>query len=92
MWTLVDDYGEPVIVLLDGQVVLRAVLEHVRWLQAKGHTIQIDDDTAVRIAPDVPHDTWYVLDSNWRDVEALLDADSQDSSPRWTMPGPLTIH
>ena len=69
-----------------------STLEHLRWLQAKGHTIQIDSDTAVRIAPDVPHDTWFILDSCWRDTAAVLDADTQDAVVRWTMPTAAKVH
>ncbi len=68
----IDD--EPVECLWTGAIVLHAIVSHMRWLQSRGHTITVDRDTRVRVAPTVPHDTWYVLDSCWRDVVAVLEA------------------
>jgi hypothetical protein len=57
MWNDDDDYGEPVMTLFDGHVALRAVVEHLRWLHKTRHTVQLDADTTVRIAPAEPYDT-----------------------------------
>lgn len=70
---IVDE--EPIESLWTGAIVLRAVVQHVRWLHATGHVIVVGDDTRVRITPAVPADTWYLADSNWRDVVAILEAD-----------------
>jgi hypothetical protein len=54
---------EPVITLLDGRTVLRAVFDLVRTLRASGYAITIVGDGAeVRIKPLFPYDTWCVLD------------------------------
>jgi hypothetical protein len=69
----IDD-EEPVDYLWTGEIVLRAVASLVRWLQSRGHTITVGDDTRVRVVPPVPPDAWCVLDSNWGDVAAVLEA------------------
>jgi hypothetical protein len=69
-----DAYVEPVVELFTGHIVLRAVYDLVRSLTQAGHAITIGLDTIVRISPPVHENAWYVLDSNWRDVEAILDA------------------
>jgi hypothetical protein len=39
----------------------------------------VADDAELRVSPHVPDDTWSVLDSCWRDVEAVLDAEDQEA-------------
>ena len=71
---------------------MRCVFDLVLRLQAAGHTITIDANTRVRIAPAVHEDLLSLLDTNWGDVEAVLDADHQDPAMRWTMPAAATVH
>ena len=63
---------EPTVELLDGQVVLRAVFDLIRSLRAQGYTIAVVEDE-VEITPKVHENVWHILDSNWSDVEAVLE-------------------
>lgn len=69
------DCGEPVVTLLDGHVVLLGVFRLVRSLLASGHTITITLGGEVEITPPVSEDTWWILESNRGDTEAVLDAE-----------------
>jgi hypothetical protein len=82
---------DPKIMLLTGEAVSRVVFELVRRLQATGHTITIGSDTVVSVRPPVWEDLWHLLDSHWKDVEYVLDADHQDPAARWTVPA-ATVH
>jgi hypothetical protein len=77
-----DAYEQkPVITLLDGQVVLRAIFDLVRTLRASGYTITIvGNGDEVQVSPRIHENAWAILDSNWQDVSAVLDAEDQKTS------------
>jgi hypothetical protein len=76
-----EDEQEPMVKLLDGQVVLRAVFDLVRTLRAQGYKITIvGNGDEVRVSPPIPENALAILDSCWRDVEAVLDAEDQETS------------
>jgi hypothetical protein len=64
---------EPTQVLSDGTTVLCCILEYVIELQQAGHTITLDDDGHVVVTPAVNDDLAYMLDSNRRDIAAILE-------------------
>lgn len=64
---------EPTIELLDGQVVSRAVYETVQGLRAQGYVIAVENGE-VRVTPTVHENAFHVLDSNWGDTQAVLEA------------------
>ena len=84
---------EPVDDLSSGEVVLRAVAQLVHRLQATGHTITIEDaGAAVTVAPPVHEHTWFLLDSCWQDVEAVLNAPETGWWSRHPAAESSTIH
>jgi hypothetical protein len=66
------DVGEPVVTLRSGVTVLACISEMVRELHGAGHTITCNARGDIAVNPPVHCDTWFVLDSNWRDVVAAL--------------------
>jgi hypothetical protein len=60
--------------MLDGQVALRAISF---WCEPFARRATRSSSGTV---PPVPYDTWYVLDSCWRDMEAVLEAEDQVTS------------
>ena len=75
MWTDNPD-GEPVVCLETGQVVLQGVFDTVCTLQTRGITVAINGAGEISVTPSrgVHPDTVYLLESNWSDVQAVLDA------------------
>jgi hypothetical protein len=65
---------EPTTRLSDGSVVLECILEFVQELTLSGHAVTIDSDGHVAVTPnDVYPDLLFILDSNRRDVAAILE-------------------
>jgi hypothetical protein len=72
---MVDEYGEPLVTLPTGHVVLACIDDLVGRLWADGYAIVVDPhDAAVEVWPPVPDHTWWMLESNWHDVRAVLEA------------------
>jgi hypothetical protein len=53
----------------------------VRTLRASGYTITIvGNGDGVCVVPQIHENAFVILDRNWRDVEAVLDAEDQETS------------
>ena len=68
-----DPDVEPVVHLITGTTVFQAVYESVTSLQSRGHTITVSNGD-VFVFPPVDHDASWIVVSNWRDVQAVLES------------------
>jgi predicted Fe-Mo cluster-binding NifX family protein len=76
---MMDDV-EPVVTLSDGRRVLFAVYQLVLELQASGHALAIDNRSNVVVSPEINPNAFYILNSNWSDVAAILEVVERENS------------